>query len=613
MAASRTRSRPARPTTRSAGTGSPGWAFEVAEQERELGVFFDTIVVCSVTGSTQAGMIAGFAVLEDAGGRPRRVIGVDGSATPVETRDQVARIARRTAASIGLERELRDDEIVLDDRYHEGTYGIPGPGTLEAMRLAARLEGMITDPVYEGKSMAGLIDLVARGEIGPRIECPLRPPRRAAGAQRVRLAVRVAGSAMGTSTDVGRPHAITLATVGTTGDVRPFLVLGRALAAAGHDVRVVTWPMHRAAVAAAGLAVETAGPQADPAEIDATARAARGRDAMGQVEVLRDFHLRDGAAHARRLRELLDGAELVVLHSIHALAHAAVLDLRVPWATAVFDPVLLPTRTAPPPGMPSLGPANVLAWRLLDRALARSSAPLDAVLADAGSAQRGLPLFRARSSRLHLVACSPALITVPPDLPPTTHVTGAWLDRSPNLPLPAAVEAFLTDGPAPVVITFGSMGGVDDEVIAEAVERLAGDGLRVIVQGGAVPSKPAVLALGPGPVDHRRLFARASVVVHHGGAGTTHTAVGRGRPVGRRAAGRRPALLGPAARGARDGAAGRRRRVDPTGRARRRDPRHRARHGDARTGGRARAPARARGRRLGGRRLVEDLLAAGAT
>ena len=147
------------------GHGFAGWAMEVAEQERELGVFFDTIVVCSVTGSTQAGMIAGFAVLEDAGGRPRRVIGVDGSATPVETRDQVARIARRTAGAIGLGRDLREDEIVLDDRYHAGVYGLPDEATLEAMRLAARLEGMITDPVYEGKSMAGLVDMVARGEI----------------------------------------------------------------------------------------------------------------------------------------------------------------------------------------------------------------------------------------------------------------------------------------------------------------------------------------------------------------------------------------------------------------------------------------------------------------
>jgi 1-aminocyclopropane-1-carboxylate deaminase len=143
------------------GLGFAGWAREVEQQERELGVFFDTIVVCSVTGSTQAGMIAGFAGQE----RERRVIGIDGSAKPAETREQVARIARNTAELIGLGRELREDEIVLDERYHAGIYGIPDETTLEAIRLAGRLEGMITDPVYEGKSMAGMVDMVASGEI----------------------------------------------------------------------------------------------------------------------------------------------------------------------------------------------------------------------------------------------------------------------------------------------------------------------------------------------------------------------------------------------------------------------------------------------------------------
>ncbi len=143
------------------GLGFASWAEEVERQEAELGVFFDTIVVCSVTGSTQAGMIAGFAGQE----RERRVIGIDGSAKPAETRAQVARIARATAELIGLDRELRDEEVVLDERYHAGTYGIPDERTLEAIRLAGRLEGMLTDPVYEGKSMAGMIDLVASGEI----------------------------------------------------------------------------------------------------------------------------------------------------------------------------------------------------------------------------------------------------------------------------------------------------------------------------------------------------------------------------------------------------------------------------------------------------------------
>jgi 1-aminocyclopropane-1-carboxylate deaminase len=148
------------------GLGFANWAFEVAEQERELSTFFDTVVVCSVTGSTQAGMVAGFAALQAQGDRPRRVIGIDASAKPKETRDQVTRIARSTADLIGLERDITRDEIVLDERYHAGTYGIPDAATLDAMRLAARIEGMITDPVYEGKSMAGLIDLVTSGEIG---------------------------------------------------------------------------------------------------------------------------------------------------------------------------------------------------------------------------------------------------------------------------------------------------------------------------------------------------------------------------------------------------------------------------------------------------------------
>jgi 1-aminocyclopropane-1-carboxylate deaminase len=143
------------------GLGFARWADEVAEQEAELGVFFDTIVVCSVTGSTQAGMVAGFAAQD----RERSVLGVDGSATVRQTWEQVARIARFTAEAIGLGRELLDEEIVLLDEWHAGTYGIPDAKTIEAIRLCARLEGMLTDTVYEGKSMAALIDLIRGGRI----------------------------------------------------------------------------------------------------------------------------------------------------------------------------------------------------------------------------------------------------------------------------------------------------------------------------------------------------------------------------------------------------------------------------------------------------------------
>ena len=143
------------------GLGFAHWAEEVAAQEAELGVFFDTIVVCSVTGSTHAGMIAGFAGQD----RPRRVIGIDASAKIDETRDQVGRIARATAELIGLGRDLRDDEITVLEGWAGDLYGIPVQSTLDAIRLTGQLEGVIIDPVYEGKSMAGLIDLVRNGDI----------------------------------------------------------------------------------------------------------------------------------------------------------------------------------------------------------------------------------------------------------------------------------------------------------------------------------------------------------------------------------------------------------------------------------------------------------------
>jgi 1-aminocyclopropane-1-carboxylate deaminase len=143
------------------GLGFASFAQEVAEQEAQLGVFFDHVIVCTVTGSTQAGMIAGFA-LQD---RHRRVLGIDASARIEETRAAVDRIARDTARRIGLGRELRDDEIEVLEGYAGERYGVPVEQTLDAIRLAGRLEGMICDTVYEGKSMAGLIGLVADGTI----------------------------------------------------------------------------------------------------------------------------------------------------------------------------------------------------------------------------------------------------------------------------------------------------------------------------------------------------------------------------------------------------------------------------------------------------------------
>jgi 1-aminocyclopropane-1-carboxylate deaminase len=146
------------------GLGYAAFADELRAQEKELGFAFDFLIVASASGSTHAGMIAGFA--DD--GRAERVLGIDVTAAPAETRAQVLRIAEATAETIGVGRALAASDLVLDDAYAYPAYGIPSKETLDAIRLAARTEGMLVDPVYEGKSMQALIDRVRKGFFPPQ-------------------------------------------------------------------------------------------------------------------------------------------------------------------------------------------------------------------------------------------------------------------------------------------------------------------------------------------------------------------------------------------------------------------------------------------------------------
>ena len=145
------------------GLGFARWADEVAEQERELGVFFDTIVVCSVTGSTQAGMIAGFAA-QDA---ERAVLGIDGSAT---VRADVGADRAHRAVHGGGDRARARARRRRDRPPRRVARGhVRNPRREDARRHPAvrAPRGHAHRPVYEGKSMAALIDLVRSGRIEP--------------------------------------------------------------------------------------------------------------------------------------------------------------------------------------------------------------------------------------------------------------------------------------------------------------------------------------------------------------------------------------------------------------------------------------------------------------
>jgi len=145
------------------GLGYAAFADELRQQEKELDLRFDHIVTASGSASTQAGMVVGF----KADGRAAQVIGIDITARPAETRAMVEKIAQRTAELVGLGLAIQEADVTLVEDYAYPAYGIPSAETLAAIRLCARLEAMITDPVYEGKSMQALIDMVRRGSFSP--------------------------------------------------------------------------------------------------------------------------------------------------------------------------------------------------------------------------------------------------------------------------------------------------------------------------------------------------------------------------------------------------------------------------------------------------------------
>jgi len=145
--------------------GAPGYVAAMEEllaQCRERRVQFDRIVFASSSFGTQAGMCVGARAL----GIPSQLAAIAIDSTAAELRAEVARIARLTQRRLGLAESIEAGEVVGHDAYLGGGYAVLGEPEKEAIRLTARTEGILLDPVYTGRAMAGLIDLVRRGEIG---------------------------------------------------------------------------------------------------------------------------------------------------------------------------------------------------------------------------------------------------------------------------------------------------------------------------------------------------------------------------------------------------------------------------------------------------------------
>ncbi len=140
-------------------TGYVACAEEILNQMFEKGLKIDRVVCASGSTGTHAGLITGF--YGNNSNIP--VIGVNVSRKKDEQEEMVYDLVRQTAAHVGIKSEISRDAVLCFGDYVGPGYSLPTPAMAEAVRLLARLEGVLMDPVYTGKAMAGFIDLIRKG------------------------------------------------------------------------------------------------------------------------------------------------------------------------------------------------------------------------------------------------------------------------------------------------------------------------------------------------------------------------------------------------------------------------------------------------------------------
>lgn len=338
---------------------------------------------------------------------------------------------------------------------------------------------------------------------------------------------------------------ILLVSLGTRGDVQPFVALGEVLARRGARVTVSTGAGFEAMIEGAGLAaapfstdyrslLQRPDVQAAMHTVSGKLRMLRQAKTWLRQEMVEQWQL----GHALR-------PDLIVYNPKAALAPHVARSLRATAVPALMQPVLVPTGDFPFMMMPAAslgrtgnrlshkGAVALAHWlnRRGFRAFARQAGvELDAGLDElAGYAPDGRP-----APRLH--AYSRHLVPRPDDWPAAETVTGYWFrDRGESeWTPPADLARFLESGPAPVYIGFGSMPSRDaGRTAREAVEGLRQAGLRGVLATGwggldAASKGPDMHVIDSAP--HGWLFPRCAAIVHHGGAGTTHQALRSGRP-----------------------------------------------------------------------------------
>ncbi|WP_395842801.1 glycosyltransferase [Cystobacter fuscus] len=328
-------------------------------------------------------------------------------------------------------------------------------------------------------------------------------------------------------------HALLIGS-GSRGDFQPMLALAVALRRAGHTVTLLASPVFQGEAEAFGIPFHPCGH--DVREVLAQTRE-RTRTPLGFVRTLHSIIASEFELQVAHIEPRLRGVDLVVGGGSTMAAHLLADAAGVPYRYIGYTPQILPSAFHPMLMVPLTRSPRVLNRLLWGAARRFYNRMMDAPY-NARRAQRGLPreedLFGAIfPPDKTLLACDPELMPAPPDLAQVPQVGSFALPD--DRPLPPEVEAFLSDGPPPLYVGFGSMPDEDPASTTRRVlEAARKAGVRLLLSAGWAGLGEGE-ALGPsvrvlGPVSHGLLFPRLAGAVHHGGAGTTAASARAGIP-----------------------------------------------------------------------------------
>ena len=329
---------------------------------------------------------------------------------------------------------------------------------------------------------------------------------------------------------------VLLSAVGTRGDVQPVLALALEIRRLGHDVRLCIPPNF------VGRAEEM-GFEAVPVGVEMRVPAAQAGSAQSALTTEQLQRLRESMPDLitdqfDSIQPAVEGCDVIIGANAHQYAAPSIAELKgIPYVSAVYAPVALPSPDHAPPPAPGTvwepGPPDDGARLWREHARVWNERSLERI--NVNRSQRGLEpiddVYAHVLGKRPWLAADPYLAPMPSTPGLQVTQTGDWVLEDTS-PLDPQLTAFLDEGEPPIYAGFGSM-PAQPEIVGAVLDGARSAGRRIVLGRGWANFDPMAGVpdcLEIEAVNHRRLFGRVAAVVHHGGAGTTAAAMRAGVP-----------------------------------------------------------------------------------